>query len=124
MNEGQLVEKAWGQEYILTQQSYHAGKYLKVKPDHQCSLHKHPVKGETWFVKSGNGLAQVGQDLKKLRVGAVINIPPGTFHRFINTGDEELVILEVSMQHTDDDVQRLTESGPIADWDVVVDLDQ
>jgi mannose-6-phosphate isomerase-like protein (cupin superfamily) len=106
--EGKIVEKVWGEEHYITNRSEYCSKWLYVNPFSVCSEHMHPIKVETFHVVIGRGVISVGDELKVVLGGDTVHIPAGTYHLFAtSTG---MTLLEVSTQHSDEDVVRRTES--------------
>lgn len=110
------IQKVWGEEWWLTNTDSYCAKLLFLKAGFQCSLHFHDQKKEDFIVLSGALTLQHrnarGYPLSEfLVVGDKRTIEPKTPHRF--SSKEDAVILEVSTQHRESDVTRITESGPI-----------
>ena len=104
------VEKVWGTEEWIVNGKY-CGKILRISPNHQGSLHCHPKKTETFFGFDGNGLIEVEGNLYDFGVDDIVDIPSGTYHRFINQSDFcDFVLMEFSTKHSDDDVVRKEKS--------------
>lgn len=108
-DEGKFVQKVWGSELWLTNEAEYCAKVLTVKPGFECSLHLHPKKAESFIVLRGTGWCVRGTQTIPLTIGAVVRIDPGVQHRFAAI-DTELMLLEVSTHHSDDDVERRAES--------------
>lgn len=109
------VEKHWGYELWLTNRPKYCAKILELKPGKKCSLHRHRDKEETFIVIEGALLLQVGAvaypDLRYMSAGDSYDIAPKTYHRFSSrTG---ATILEISTHHSDEDVERLEDSGDL-----------
>lgn len=108
-------EKKWGVEYVYINEPEYCFKRLVVYPGHQSSLHYHKKKKETFIVECGTGtLEMVKRGEEKtydLIPGTTITITAGTPHRFRNERHIELVIIEVSQHHDEDDVVRIEESS-------------
>lgn len=114
------VPKVWGQEIWLTNSDKYCAKFLILKDGFQCSLHRHLIKDETFFVMEGqvNLEVQTGTNQKfkqtiRLDAGDNYHIPVGVFHRFSIQGHGPATILEVSTRHDDLDCERLEESREI-----------
>lgn len=110
-----IVPKAWGVEHWLVNTDLYCLKRLMVNPGWRCSMHRHPIKSETFIVESGLGWALVEDDPIELCPGAIVEVPPNAWHMFwCPTGwAAPLVILEVSTHHDDGDVVRHSESAPL-----------
>lgn len=109
------VVKAWGREIWLCNTPLYCAKLLVITPGFQCSLHRHLVKDETFFMLEGRYACAQFQDeaFQVLSPGTEFHVPPGRYHRFwVPKAFPQAVLLEISTQHSDDDVERLEESGP------------
>lgn len=104
------VEKVWGTELWIANGPLYCGKLLTLRKGFHCSLHRHPVKDETFYLRSGKVFFELGGKVVVMSPGQSVHVPPGTWHRF--TGLEDSEIFEVSTQHSDDDVERMEPSGP------------
>ncbi len=114
------VPKIWGVEIWLTNSDKYCAKFLILKDGYQCSLHRHLVKDETFFVIEGTitieiqtGTSQKFKMAVILKPGENYHIPVGVFHRFSTQGHGPATILEVSTKHDDMDVERLEDSREI-----------
>ncbi len=112
-----LTQKVWGHEICLTNNQHYCAKLLVLDVGMQCSLHRHAEKHETFFVLQGTVGIKWGTDLNNLKiehksVGDPLPIYPGTWHRFWQISPEQAIMLEVSTHHSDEDVERASESGP------------
>ncbi len=114
------VPKIWGQEIWLTNSEKYCAKFLILKDGFQCSLHRHLVKDEQFFVLEGQVILEIqtGVDQKfkqsiRLDEGDNYHIPVGVFHRFSTQDHGPAMILEVSTRHDDMDVERLEDSREI-----------
>jgi uncharacterized cupin superfamily protein len=108
MEEGKLVKKDWGEEEYITNTPQYCAKFLYVSPGYVCSIHRHPVKTETFHVISGEGVITLDGRLHRVTHGNTVHIPQGMYHCFGTlTG---MTLLEVSTHHEDDDCQRANQS--------------
>lgn len=109
------VPKVWGREIWLCNTPLYCAKLLVLAPGWQCSLHRHLIKDETFFMLEGDGVyvtcGASGAKVNALLPGDSFHVPPGLWHRFWSP-EGLAVLLEVSTQHSDDDVERLEPSGP------------
>ncbi len=87
-------------EFWIANEEEHGycGKFLFVFDGQTCPRHYHKVKHETFFVVKGMVHMTVGDEIRVLREGALLAMPPGTAHSF--TGVGPALILEVSMPST------------------------
>ena len=109
-----IVEKVWGTEEIIANESTHCGKIMRIKPGWMCSYHMHEEKDETFYVQNGPMLMEVEDTRKVAYIGESFRIPPGTWHRFA-TLDCKAQLFEFSSHHDDADVLRRAPSGPISE---------
>jgi mannose-6-phosphate isomerase-like protein (cupin superfamily) len=65
-----IVEKLWGQERILHNDSKYCMKELTINPGFKSSMHRHIVKEETFLVVAGIALVEFDKML--------VELPPGT----------------------------------------------
>ncbi|SRR6266481_5598686 len=114
------VPKIWGEEIWLTNTPMYCAKFLALKDGYQCSLHRHLLKTETFFVLKGavdlevqTGLDQKSLSTLRLEAGENYHLPAGVFHRFSTAKPGGAIILEVSTRHDDLDVERLEDSRAI-----------
>ena len=55
--------------------------------------HYHPHAEEIYFITSGTGNIRIETELRAVKVGDAIAIPPGKRHKLWNTGNETLKLL-------------------------------
>ncbi len=104
------VVKTWGNELWVVNGKY-CGKILRILPGHQCSLHCHPKKSETFFGFDGEGEIELDGKVCHFGIDDIVDIPAGSYHRFINNSDfADFVLMEFSTRHDDKDVIRKEES--------------
>lgn len=116
------IEKVWGTEIWLTNNPLYCAKLLVLNPGYQCSLHRHIAKTETFYVLQGEVRVELGTYgiTEYKTVGDSIHLPAGTWHRFADPypmhcdecAGAQVILLEVSTEHDDRDVERLAPSGP------------
>ena len=108
-----VVEKVWGREEWIVNNDRYCGKRMSLLPRARCSLHRHPVKRETFFVVEGQIMLEVGILIFYLGVGLSYTIEPGVLHRF--SSPQGAIFFEFSSPHDDNDVERVEPSrGPDA----------
>jgi len=110
-----FVEKVWGhEEWIVNNQKY-CGKKLVLNKGYRCSIHKHDIKEETFYILSGKVLMESELEGKKevrlMTPGDVLHVKVGMWHRF--TGIEDSQIMEFSTFHMDEDSIRREPSGKV-----------
>lgn len=109
------VPKDWGTELWLVNSPLYCAKILQVRYGWTSSFHCHRTKTETFFLRDGIVLLQVGEEEALLYPnGAGITLEPGTYHRFTGLASPVATILEVSTQHDDADVVRASFSRKLS----------
>lgn len=102
-------ERPWGSFTVLEDESGHKVKNIRVHPGRRLSYQVHERRSEHWFVVAGRGVVTLDGEALEVSAGTAVDIGQGTAHRVENTGDEELVFIEV--QHGEyfgeDDIVRL-----------------
>ncbi|HXF97809.1 MAG TPA: hypothetical protein VNJ46_04275 [Gaiellaceae bacterium] len=102
------IEKPWGWELVWAEAEQYVGKLLFVRAGEALSLQYHERKDESWLVREGRALLElgpVGGELEaiEIRPGDAFRYRPGTLHRV--TALEDTLLLEVSTPHLDDVVR-------------------
>jgi mannose-6-phosphate isomerase-like protein (cupin superfamily) len=59
----------------------------------QTTPHYHPVTEEIYYILSGRGRMQIGDEVREVEPGDAIAIPPGAIHTIENIGQETLKML-------------------------------
>lgn len=89
-----VQQRPWGYWTVLQHFPGKAKvKTLTIKPDQQLSIQRHFKRNETWFKISGEGKVYMQGSWYTLYDITYINIE--TWHSIMNTGVEDLLILEV-----------------------------
>lgn len=65
----------------------------RLAPGQQTTPHYHPRTEEIYYILSGRGQMQIGDELRAVGPGDAIAIPPGQMHTIANDGDETLKFL-------------------------------
>ena len=102
-------QRPWGSYTVLDDADDHKVKRIVVTPGKRLSYQTHARRAEHWFVVRGSGAVTLEGTDHEVGPGSAIDIPTGAAHRIANTGDADLVFIEV--QHGDyfgeDDIVRL-----------------
>ncbi len=64
-----------------------------LEPDQATQRHYHQRSEEIYFVTKGSGSLEIDGEIRKVRPGDAILIPPGAWHTLENDGTSELLIL-------------------------------
>lgn len=93
--------RPWGVFQVLLEGPTYKVKEIVVNPGERISLQSHKYRSEVWVCVKGKGTAMLEGDVvfdeRKLYPGKTAYIPAETQHRLINTGLEELVIIETQI---------------------------
>jgi len=102
-------ERPWGCYVVLDEAVDHKVKRIVVHPHKRLSLQVHRLRSEHWFVIVGSGLVTLGDTIASVGAGDSVDIPVGMAHRVENTGDVDLVFIEVQHGESfgEDDIVRL-----------------
>ncbi|HEX3656853.1 MAG TPA: cupin domain-containing protein [Pirellulales bacterium] len=65
----------------------------RLEPGCRTAAHYHPKTEEIYYILSGGGLMQVGEQRQTVSPGDAIAIPPGAVHTIRNTGTGTLRFL-------------------------------
>ena len=106
-----IVEKAWGSEQWIANNSKYCGKILNLKQGFRCSKHLHKEKDETFYLLEGKVALELGNKTILLKPGDSAHVLQNTLHSF--AGLEDSRIIEFSTTHSDADSYRKTKSGAI-----------
>ena len=110
-----FVKKVWGHEEWIVNNHKYCGKKLVIKKGFRCSMHKHNIKDETFYISAGKILLESEYDGKKetrlMTPGDVIHVKIGMWHRFTAIVDSQ--IIEFSTFHLDEDSIRREVSGKV-----------
>ncbi|PIR75626.1 MAG: mannose-6-phosphate isomerase [Candidatus Magasanikbacteria bacterium CG_4_9_14_0_2_um_filter_42_11] len=104
-------ERPWGGFENLLEADTHKVKRLVVKPGQRLSYQLHHKRQEHWFIVSGTGIAIIDDEEKKIKPGDSIDVAIEQKHRIANTGDEDLIFIEVQIgtYFGEDDIERLSD---------------
>ena len=108
-----IVDKEWGHEEWIANTSAYCGKKLVFKSGHQCSMHHHKIKDETFYIQSGIVVldTEFGSTTERriMEEGDTMHIVPTMWHRITALTNAE--VLEFSTFHMDEDSYRKSTSG-------------
>lgn len=106
------VNRPWGTYTTLKEESGYKVKRITVRPGQSLSLQYHHHRAEHWTVVRGQGIVQIGETQYPTGPGEYRYIPLKETHRLTNTGEEELVLIEVQVGDYlgEDDIVRLADN--------------
>ena len=94
MGEDESV-RPWGHYDVLADSEDHKVKRITVTPGQRISYQTHAHRAEHWFVVSGTGSVTLDGAEVPVGPGIAVDIPMTAAHRITNTGDADLVFIEV-----------------------------
>lgn len=108
-----VVAKSWGHEEWIVNNAEFCGKKLVFVAGHQCSMHHHRIKNETFYVLAGKMYLETRLDdqeyARLMSAGDIAHITRGMWHRV--TALENTEVIEFSTFHMDEDSYRCSTSG-------------
>jgi mannose-6-phosphate isomerase len=109
MNPQPRIERPWGYYEVLMEDAEHKLKRIVVYPGTRLSLQRHRHRDEHWLIVSGEAVLTLNTDELILVKGQSIDIPRGALHRVRNTGESDLVIVEVQTgdYFDENDIERV-----------------
>jgi mannose-1-phosphate guanylyltransferase len=104
-----MEERPWGRFMVLEEGPCFKVKKIEVFPGMRLSLQKHRFRNEHWVGVQGEGIVTLGEQEIPISPNERIYIPQGEVHRVKNSGDQDLVFIEVQYgEYTgEDDIIRL-----------------
>ena len=101
--------RPWGYFRVLADEPDHKVKRIVVFPKQRLSLQRHFRRREHWYIVQGKAIVTIEKDQVHLERGQSVDIPQGAWHRIMNTGDENVVVIEVQGgdYFGEDDIERL-----------------
>lgn len=106
---GDKDERPWGKWEVIDVGSAHIVKKITIKPGNSSSLQKHSGRNEHWIIISGIADIVIGKEKTTLTPNQTAFIPIGTVHRIGNSGNIDLVKIEIQTGHLldENDIIRL-----------------
>lgn len=100
--------RPWGHYEVLSDKPNYKVKKIEVFPKGELSLQRHKRRSEHWQIVSGEAVVTLEDQKINLSAGESIDIPLGAKHRIANTGNQNMIFIEI--QHGDyfgeDDIER------------------
>ena len=102
-------ERPWGRYEVLQEGATYKVKSIHVNPGKRLSYQRHQKRSEHWYVTDGTGEVTLDGKVQVVSRGSIIEIPQGMLHRISNTGDRELIFIEVQTgsYFGEDDIERV-----------------
>ncbi len=101
-------KRPWGNFRVVLDEKNVKIKKITVNPEGVLSLQLHRYRDEWWKVIKGEGEVQIGNDILEVSKGTSLNIDRYQVHRISNTGDSDLIFVEVQTGVcNEDDIIRI-----------------
>ena len=103
----QSTNKPWGKYIVLHRASNYKIKRLVIRPGQTISLQSHKLRSEHWIIVNGTATIQLGIFIEPVTEGESVFVKAGEKHRITNSGEGQLVIIEVQLGAVDEgDIER------------------
>ena len=102
-------ERPWGRYEVLQEGATFKVKSIYVTVGKRLSYQRHQKRSEHWYVTQGSGEVTLDGKISPVSPGSVIEVPQGVLHRVHNTGNIELIFIEVQTgtYFGEDDIERV-----------------
>ncbi len=102
-------ERPWGYYEVVDRGPGFQVKRISVDPGKRLSYQRHQQRREHWYGVGGVGTVTLDDVESAVKAGDAIDVPVGAAHRIQNTGDEDLLFIEVQtgQYFGEDDIERL-----------------
>ena len=106
---GNVEDRPWGNYQIIAKNNGYQIKEIKVNKNSKLSLQKHKSRSEFWQIVEGESKITVEEREYYLKEKEHIYIPKNTVHRIENTGEKELIFIEIQLGENleEEDIIRL-----------------
>ena len=95
INMNYIEKKPWGTFENILEEEYCKVKKIVIKPGQRPSYQYHFKRSEHWVIVKGTAKITVDDKEKKLNQGDYVFIPLKAKHRIENTGESDLIFIEV-----------------------------
>ena len=102
-------QRPWGRYEVLQESVNYKVKSIHVNPGQRLSYQRHQKRAEHWYITQGIGQVTIDGKISSVSPGSVIDIAVNQLHRIANTGDIELIFIEVQTgtYFGEDDIERI-----------------
>src|SRR5215467_6413022 len=88
-------ERPWGSFQVLDEADGYKVKRIVVLPGKRLSYQRHSKRSEHWMVVAGRGKVTLDGNDRTVAAGQTVDVGEGVAHRIENTGDHNLVFIEI-----------------------------
>jgi mannose-6-phosphate isomerase len=102
-------ERPWGRYEVLQETPFYKVKSIHVSPGKRLSYQRHQKRAEHWFIAAGSGEVTLDGKVLQVSAGSTVDIAINQLHRIANTGNNELIFVEVQTgtYFGEDDIERV-----------------
>jgi mannose-6-phosphate isomerase len=102
-------DRPWGRYEVLQESTTHKVKCIWVNPGQRLSYQRHAKRAEHWFIVQGTGDVVINGEVLPFKPGDTVDFGIGVLHRIANTGEEQVVFVEVQTgtYFGEDDIERI-----------------
>ena len=102
-------ERPWGRYEVLQETPTYKVKSIHVAPGKRLSYQRHLKRAEHWFIAAGSGEVTLDGNVVPVSPGSTVDIAINQLHRIANTGNSELIFVEVQTgtYFGEDDIERV-----------------
>ena len=103
------AERPWGRYEVLQEGATYKVKSIHLFPGKRISYQRHQKRSEHWYITDGSGEVTLDGTVQQVSRGSVVQVPTGSLHRISNTGNIELIFIEVQTgtYFGEDDIERV-----------------
>ena len=103
------AERPWGRYEVLQEGGTYKVKSIHLSPGKRISYQRHQKRSEHWYITDGSGEVTLDGKIQQVARGSIIEVPTGSLHRISNTGNIELIFIEVQTgtYFGEDDIERV-----------------
>ncbi|MDH5719292.1 MAG: phosphomannose isomerase type II C-terminal cupin domain [Spirochaetia bacterium] len=101
-------KRPWGFYENLCESDDHKVKRITVYVNKRLSYQRHFRRSEHWYIIKGSALVTKDEKEISINTGQAVDLPVNSWHRIENTGQENLVFIEVQTgdYFGEDDIER------------------
>jgi len=101
--------RPWGRYEVLSDEPTYKVKTIWVNPGQRLSYQRHTKRAEHWFIVAGTGEVTLDGKTSTVKAGDSIDVAIHQLHRIANTGQVELIFVEVQTgsYFGEDDIERV-----------------
>lgn len=106
------VERYWGWYRVLEYGRNEEGQEVLIRrvcihEGNNLSYHYHLNRQESWTITSGSGEVVIGQELRSVKSGDVVTIPPDIFHSIKATTELYFIETQIGSELVEEDIYRV-----------------